>query len=45
MNKKLLTLVGVGVGVLTMASWSFAGDYHSGINLICTDCHVMHFSQ
>ena len=28
-----------------VASLSFAGDYHSGITLVCSDCHVMHYSQ
>lgn len=45
MIKKLLTPVGVAVGILAMASWSSAGDYHYGIELICSDCHTMHFSQ
>jgi hypothetical protein len=33
------------LGLLAMAVPSFAGDFHSGINLICSDCHVMHASQ
>jgi hypothetical protein len=40
--KKLLALA----GVLAMVSVpAYAGDYHKGINLICSDCHVMHYSQ
>lgn len=31
--------------VLSLASAAFAGDYHSGASLVCSDCHVMHFSQ
>lgn len=37
----LLTVVG-------LAAWSLAataGDWHSGSALICSDCHVAHFSQ
>jgi predicted CXXCH cytochrome family protein len=33
------------VTVLCVASLVFAGDWHSGTNLVCSDCHVMHFSQ
>lgn len=33
------------VVVLALASAAFAGDYHSGTTLVCSDCHVMHFSQ
>ena len=28
-----------------LATVAFAGDFHSGTTLICTDCHVMHYSQ
>jgi hypothetical protein len=44
-KSKLLTLAGIAVGLLATCSWSFAGDYHYGIELICSDCHTMHFSQ
>ena len=33
------------VAALALATVAFAGDFHSGINLVCSDCHVMHFSQ
>jgi hypothetical protein len=31
--------------MIAMASLGWAGDYHYGINLVCQDCHVMHYSQ
>jgi hypothetical protein len=41
------------VGVTSMASFflattcgfAWAGDHHRGARLICSDCHVMHYSQ
>lgn len=30
------------VGVVALAT---AGDFHSGTSLVCSDCHVAHFSQ
>jgi hypothetical protein len=27
------------------ASLAFAGDYHAGLSLVCSDCHVAHASQ
>lgn len=38
-------VVAMAVALSLVASLSFAGDYHMGINLICSDCHVMHYSQ
>jgi hypothetical protein len=43
--KKNLMRIGIGLGVLAMASVALAGDFHAGITLICQDCHVMHYSQ
>ena len=31
--------------VALMGITAMAGEYHRGANLICNDCHVMHFSQ
>lgn len=31
--------------VLGMVASATAGDYHYGTTLVCSDCHVMHFSQ
>ncbi len=44
-SKRILTSVGVVLAIMAMASLSIAGDFHAGINLVCSDCHVMHFSQ
>ena len=35
-------------GALAVATWSsgaVAGDYHYSTDLVCSDCHVMHYSQ
>jgi hypothetical protein len=45
MKSRLAVTCGVGLGLVAMASLCFAGDFHYGINLICSDCHVMHYSQ
>ncbi len=45
MRKQLMLHAGVLVAVAALASVSFAGDFHYGQNLICSDCHVMHYSQ
>jgi hypothetical protein len=45
MRRKLLILASALVAVVAAAGWSWAGDYHSDQNLICSDCHVMHYSQ
>lgn len=45
MSKKLLVLAGSLLAVAALASWSWAGDYHMNQQLICQDCHVMHYSQ
>ncbi len=39
-----LLLPAVGLAVLG-GSFGIAGDYHVGPSLICSDCHVMHFSE
>jgi hypothetical protein len=31
--------------ILFMGGPAIGGDYHSGATLLCSDCHVMHFSQ
>ncbi|MFN8176721.1 MAG: cytochrome c3 family protein [bacterium] len=40
--KKSLALAGV---LALLALPAYAGDYHKGVNLVCSDCHVMHYSQ
>ncbi len=32
-------------GLVALAPMALAGDYHSGTTLICSDCHVAHYSQ
>jgi hypothetical protein len=43
--KRFLVSASVVVGLVALASASMAGDFHSGVTLICSDCHVMHASQ
>ena len=40
-----LTLVLVAACALALVPAAWAGDYHTGAGLICSDCHVAHFSQ
>ncbi|HVP39114.1 MAG TPA: cytochrome c3 family protein [Candidatus Saccharimonadales bacterium] len=35
----------VAVGLVALFGVAAAGDYHVGLNLVCSDCHVMHASQ
>lgn len=42
---KVRLVVAVCAAMSLVAATSFAGDYHFGVTLICTDCHVMHYSQ
>ncbi|MFQ6104265.1 MAG: hypothetical protein ACE5OP_08225 [Candidatus Glassbacteria bacterium] len=37
-------VIGV-MAVLALAGYAWAGDYHTGATLNCSDCHVMHYSQ
>ena len=43
--KRNLLCVGIGLGILAMASMALAGDFHNGVTLNCQDCHTMHYSQ
>lgn len=45
MRRNILLPLGVAVALAAFVSASSAGDFHSGINLVCSDCHVMHYSQ
>jgi hypothetical protein len=38
-----LALIVLALGGLTAVA--MAGDFHAGTTLICSDCHVMHYSQ
>ena len=31
--------------LLAFAATASAGDYHTGASLVCSDCHVAHYSQ
>jgi len=42
--KRLGLLLGV-FALLIGVPLAMAGDFHSGSTLICSDCHVMHYSQ
>lgn len=43
--KKLVSLLGI-VALLACGSMiATAGDFHTGATLVCSDCHVMHYSQ
>jgi len=42
--KRMASLLGVLVLVVCVPA-AMAGDYHSGTSLVCSDCHVMHYSQ
>ncbi|HQQ76151.1 MAG TPA: cytochrome c3 family protein [Thermoanaerobaculia bacterium] len=39
------TLIAVAALVAVIAFPAIAGEWHSGENNLCTDCHTMHFSQ
>jgi len=43
--KRVLVTAGVALGLVAMASLALAGDYHFLQDLVCSDCHVMHYSQ
>jgi hypothetical protein len=42
-NRVLAVLAALAITAL--AAPAFAGDYHLGVDLVCSDCHVMHYSQ
>jgi len=42
---KRLTLLLTAVMLVGAAAWAVAGDFHNGTTLICSDCHVAHYSQ
>ena len=42
---KRLTLILAGLMVAGAASVVVAGDFHTGLSLVCSDCHVAHYSQ
>ena len=42
--KRWICVVAIGA-LCALASPAVAGDWHNGVNLICSDCHLMHGSQ
>ncbi len=42
---KTLPVIAVALIVVFAAAVSYAGDYHSGANNVCSDCHTMHYSR
>lgn len=42
---KRLTLLLAALFVVGAASVAVAGDFHTGVTLVCSDCHVAHYSQ
>jgi hypothetical protein len=42
--KCLTFAAAVLVAAVLMTGAAFAGDYHSGTQLVCSDCHTMHYS-
>jgi Doubled CXXCH motif (Paired_CXXCH_1) len=42
---KRLTLLLTGVMMVGVVALAAAGDFHVGTTLICSDCHVAHYSQ
>ncbi len=43
--KRTLVVVAAFAVVALWAGLAMAGEYHSGSNLVCMDCHTMHFSM
>jgi hypothetical protein len=43
--KRILVMMTIVIGTLFFGGISWAGDYHTGDTLQCSQCHVMHFSQ
>jgi hypothetical protein len=40
-----LAILAIAAAFVLAVPAAFAGDYHSGTSLICSDCHIMHYSQ
>jgi hypothetical protein len=43
--KRFFGLLGVVALAVCLPLVAVAGDYHTGSTLVCSDCHVMHYSQ
>lgn len=44
MNNHLRIAVGIAA-LLALATCAYGGDFHHDASLVCSDCHVMHYSQ
>lgn len=44
LSKKVLTALAT-LALVAVPAAVMAGDFHTGITLVCSDCHVMHYSQ
>ncbi len=42
---KRLTLLLTGIMMVGVVALAAAGDFHVGTSLVCSDCHVAHYSQ
>ncbi len=42
--KKTASLLSIAM-LMVCVPMAMAGDFHSGATLVCSDCHVMHYSQ
>jgi hypothetical protein len=45
MKSNRILFLGVAFALVAFASVGIAGDYHYGLDLVCSECHVMHYSQ
>lgn len=43
--RRISALIGIVALVICVPALVAAGDFHSGASLVCSDCHVMHYSQ
>jgi len=43
--RRISALIGIVALVICVPVLVAAGDFHSGASLVCSDCHVMHYSQ
>jgi len=43
--KKVACLLGVAIVMVSLPALLVAGDFHTGTTLLCSQCHVMHYSQ
>lgn len=44
-SKQALLAFAVAIAWIAAPAPVWAGDYHFGVDLVCSDCHTMHYSQ